>query len=64
MGDLVPDILDAARNPKRARNDMGEAEAHSLKDMIEADRYIASKDAAAGNKLGVRFGIFRAPGAV
>lgn len=64
MGDLVPDILDAARNPKRAKGDMGEAEAHSLKDMIEADRYISSKDAGASNKLGVRFGVFRSPGAV
>lgn len=37
---------------------------HSLRELIEADRYLASKRAASRNHLGLRFVKLRPPGAV
>ena len=48
--DLEDEILENAQGPKRARGDSGEMEQHSLKDQIEADRYLASKKAAKSKK--------------
>lgn len=36
-------LAEAILNPKRMRGDEGEVEMHSLKDMIEADKYLNSK---------------------
>ena len=47
-------IRDNASGPKRAKGDSGEMEQHSLKDQIAADKYLASKKAAAGKGLGMR----------
>ncbi len=52
--ELDNSIKTNAAGPKRARGDAGEMEQHSLKDQIAADKYLASKKAAAGNGLGVR----------
>jgi hypothetical protein len=41
--DLSQTIADAAAAPKRMRNDAGEAEAHSLADLIKADEHLARK---------------------
>ena len=55
MADPVADkISENAQGPKRARGDSGEIEQHDLKDQIEADKYLKSKDAASGATLGVR----------
>ena len=47
-------IRDNASGPKRAKGDSGEMEQHSLTDQIAADKYLASKEAAAGKGLGMR----------
>lgn len=56
MPDEVSDKLEqAAQQPKRVRTDAGEAESHSLPDLIEADRYLAAKAAAKTRSRGLRF---------
>ena len=40
--------------PKKVTGDAGSVEQHSLKDQLELDRYLASKDATK-NGVGVRF---------
>ena len=56
MGDdsLDNTIRDNASGPKRARGDAGEMEQHPLKDQIAADKYLASKKAAASKGLGIK----------
>jgi hypothetical protein len=44
--DLTEAIKENAQGPKRAQGDAGSVEQHDLKDQIEADRYLASKEAA------------------
>ncbi|OQY98826.1 MAG: hypothetical protein B6D36_17040 [Planctomycetes bacterium UTPLA1] len=62
-----PTITDAIREnaagPKRAQGDSGSVEQHDLKDQIEADRYLLSKEAAKKG-LGVRMTKVVPPGAV
>jgi len=62
-----PMITDAIREnaagPKRAQGDSGSVEQHDLKDQIEADRYLSSKEAAKKG-LGVRMTKVVPPGAV
>ena len=38
-------ILENAKGPKRVQGDAGMVEQHSLKDQIEAERFLASKEA-------------------
>ena len=47
--DLKDTIKDNASGPKRAKGDSAEMEQHSLKDQIEADKYLAGKDAVSKN---------------
>jgi len=56
-------IRDNAAGPKKAEGDSGSVEQHSLTEQIEADRYLASKDAAKKG-LGVRMTKVVPPGAV
>lgn len=56
-------IKENAQGPKRAQGDAGSVEQHDLKDQIEADRYLASKEAAQKG-LGVRMTKVVPPGAV
>jgi hypothetical protein len=64
MPDTVEDALrENAQGPKRAQGDSGSVEQHDLKDQIEADRYLASKEAAKKG-LGVRMTKVVPPGAV
>ena len=64
MADPVEDALrENAQGPKRAQGDSGSVEQHDLKDQIEADRYLASKEAAKKG-LGVRMTKVVPPGAV
>jgi len=60
--DLDKTIRRNAKGPRRAKGDSGEMEQHSLKDQIEADRYLASKEAAKRG-LGVRRTKLVPPGA-
>ena len=61
--DLEQTIRDNAQGPKRAQGDAGSVEQHDLKDQIEADRYLSSKEAAKKG-LGVRMTKVVPPGAV
>jgi len=60
--DLANTIRRNAKGPRRARGDAGEMEQHSLREQIEADQYLASKDAARKG-LGVRRTKMVPPGA-
>ncbi|HMQ17373.1 MAG TPA: hypothetical protein PKC49_15520 [Phycisphaerae bacterium] len=44
--ELTDAIKENAQGPKRAQGDTGSVEQHDLKDQIEADKYLASKEAA------------------
>ena len=61
-----PTITDAIREnaagPKRAQGDSGSVEQHDLKDQIEADRYLSSKEAVQNPTKGVRFTKLVPPG--
>jgi hypothetical protein len=47
-------IRENASGPKRAQGDSGGIEQHSLKDQIEAERFLASKEAMKRPGLGIR----------
>lgn len=47
-------IRDNAAGPKRAQGDAGSVEQHALRDQIDADRYLASKQAAARPSRAIR----------
>ena len=51
---LDDDIRQNAQGPKRASGDAGSVEQHGLKDQIEADRYLNSKDAVKRKGLGIK----------
>ena len=61
--DLEQNIKDNAAGPKRAQGDAGSVEQHSLKDQIEADRYISSKEVSSNPAKAVRFTRLVPPGA-
>lgn len=60
--DLDQVIRENAAGPAKASGDAGSVEQHSLADQIEADRYLASKNAARKG-LGVRMTKVVPPGA-
>lgn len=64
MSDLSDQIEDAAAAPKKVQNDAGSVEAHSLDELIAADRYLASKAAAQSAGRGLVLGQFKPPGTV
>jgi len=61
--DLTDTIRDNAAGPKRAQGDSGSVDQHSLKDQIEADRYLASKEASKRRDRGLRMSRIAPPGA-
>lgn len=64
MADELDDtIRQSAQGPAKATGDAGSVEQHPLPDQIEADRYLASKDAAESKKRGLRFNKLVPPGA-
>ncbi len=64
MTDTAQDkIQESAAGPKRVRGDSAEVEQHPLPDQIAADRYLASKAATTGKKLGIRTVKLVPPGA-
>ena len=60
--DLEQTIRENAAGPKRAQGDSGSVEQHDLKDQIEADRYLAAKDAVRKPTKGLRFTKLVPPG--
>ncbi len=69
MNSLMPDqpldqsIRENAQGPAEAHGDSGGVKQHPLKDQIEADRFLASKQAAKSKSRGIRFSRFAPPGA-
>jgi len=61
--DLENKIRENAEGPAKASGDAGSVEQHSLPDQIEADRYLAAKEAAKKPHRGLRFSKFVPPGA-
>jgi hypothetical protein len=61
--DMDQSIRDNAEGPLRVRGDSGEMQQHSLRDQIEADRYLANKQAASARGLGLRVSKLVPPGA-
>jgi len=64
MADELEDtIRENAQGPAKAAGDSGSVEQHKLTDQIEADRYLASKTAAASKRRGLVFNQLVPPGA-
>lgn len=64
MADDLDDTIEQnAKGPAKAAGDAGSVEQHPLPDQIEADRYLASKDAAKSKQRGLRFNKLVPPGA-
>lgn len=61
--DLTDTIKEAAEAPKKIAVDGQTVENHDLASLIEADRYLKSRTAAASG-LGVRYSKFVPPGSV
>ncbi len=56
-------IRENAQGPAEAHGDSGGLKQHPLPDQIEADRYLASKQAVKSKSRGVRFTQLSPPGA-
>lgn len=64
MADLSEQIEDNAKQPWRAvAADGRSATQHTLKDQIEADQYLATREKLRNGKLGLRFATLKPPGA-
>lgn len=61
--ELDETIRQNAQGPAKAAGDAGSVEQHSLPDQIEADRYLASKEAAKSKRRGLAFNKLVPPGA-
>lgn len=64
MSDLSSAIETAAAQTKRTKSGELELERRTLQELIEADRYLASKTAASSSKRGIAFVKLKPPGAV
>ena len=63
MADDVKDAIEKnAQGPQSARGDVGEVRQHSLKDQIEADRYLASREVRSKPHKSLRFAKLSPPG--
>jgi hypothetical protein len=60
--DLEETIRTAAAEPASASADGQSATAQPLRDLIDADKYLATKAAARAQKPGIRFAKFIPPG--
>ena len=61
--ELDDTIRDNAQGPSEVSGDSGSMKQHSLKDQIEADRYLNSKQASRSKNLGIRTAKLVPPGA-
>jgi hypothetical protein len=57
-------INEVANGPAKASGDAGSVEQQNLKDLIEADKYLAQKSASRGRGLGIKRVQLIPPGAV
>jgi hypothetical protein len=62
MADLSEQIEDAANAPRRSESGDKVIESHPIKDLIEADRYLAGKRAAAARRSPFRTVTLSPPG--
>jgi hypothetical protein len=63
--DIAAKIESTPDGPRRVRTDAGEVESQPLPDLIEADKYLASRDAvSASAHRGLRFNTLKPPGSV
>ncbi|MGE3807694.1 MAG: hypothetical protein AB7K24_23780 [Gemmataceae bacterium] len=56
-------IRENAEGPSKASGDAGSVEQHKLSEQIEADKYLASKEATKKKTRGLRFSKITPPGA-
>ncbi len=56
-------IRQNAQGPAKAAGDAGSVEQHKLSEQIEADKYLASKEAAKSKRRGLVFNKLVPPGA-
>lgn len=64
MSDALDDsIRENAQGPAKASGDAGSVEQHKLSEQIEADRYLAAKQAAKSKSRGLKFNKLMPPGA-
>jgi hypothetical protein len=61
--ELTQTIEENANGPAEVSGDSGAMKQHPLKDQIEADRYLKSRQAAQSSGLGVRVSKLVPPGA-
>ena len=61
MTDLSANIATNAVAPKKVKTDEGEFEQHSLKELIEADRYLQGKAASRASGFGLRVARVKSP---
>ena len=61
--ELTDTIRENAAGPAEVSGDSGAMKQHSLKDQVEADRYLNSKQASRASGLGVRVSKLVPPGA-
>jgi len=61
--DLDDTIRQNAQGPAKAAGDAGSVEQHKLTEQIEADKYLASKEAAKSKRRGLVFNKLVPPGA-
>jgi len=64
MADLKDTIFDNASGPRRATGDSITVEQHSIREQIEADKYLSAKETAAQPKRALRFVKIVPPGTV
>ena len=64
MPDLSDTIETAAGQPKAASGDAGSVTMPSVSELIEADRYLASKEAASATRRGLNLIKLQPPGSV
>jgi hypothetical protein len=63
MADELDDtIRQNAQGPAKAAGDAGSVEQHKLTEQIEADKYLASKEAAKSKRRGLQFNELVPPG--
>ncbi len=47
-------LLETASGPKKVSGDAGSVEQHAISDLIAADKYLSSKEAAKGRGIGIK----------
>jgi hypothetical protein len=63
MAELEDTIRQNAQGPAKAAGDAGSVEQHKLSEQIEADKYLASKEATKAKRRGLQFNKLVPPGA-